>query len=104
LRKKAQTVGNVGESLNEYLIFVKDNYSQLDAEAKIMADKAIEIVGDGMKENIQNMPDSIEKRKLARMHAQAVGNHWNIEEITQRLATETYLTDPVVSETSKFFF
>ena len=104
LARKAQTVGNIEESLSEYLTFVKDNYSQLDAEAKAIADKAIEIVGEGMKENIQNMPDSIEKRKLARMHAEAMGNHWNIAEITQRLATETYLTDPVVSETARFFF
>ena len=89
--------------MSEYVVFIKDNYSQLDSEAKIIADKAIEIVSDGVKENIEKMPDSIQKRELARMHAQASGDHWSITEITDRLATRTYLTDPVVVETEKFF-
>lgn len=104
LAKKAQTNGNFGECIYEYLVFVKDNYTLLDAEAKAVADKAIEIAGEATKEAIKSMPDTIEKRKLARVHAQASGDHWNISEITDRLATKTYLTEPVVTETAKFFF
>jgi len=59
LAKKGAANGNLGTSLAEYLTFVKNNYNDLDSEAKVMAEKAIDIATEGAGEAIGAMPDGI---------------------------------------------
>lgn len=103
LAKKGTASGNLGTSLGDYLSFVRDNYNDLDQEAKIVADKAIEIAIEGAREVIGAMPDGIQKRQLTRLHAQASGKHWDIKEITTALEKPTHLSEPILSATREFF-
>ncbi|OGG62300.1 hypothetical protein A2952_00400 [Candidatus Kaiserbacteria bacterium RIFCSPLOWO2_01_FULL_59_34] len=103
LAKKAQETGDLRESMSAYLAFIKDNYNDLDSEAKIIGDKAFEILGTLAKETLEKMPDSIEKRKMTRMHASAYGDHWDIESIAETLEKPTHLDKPILKATEEFF-
>ncbi len=100
----AKASGDLSAGIRRYLEFVKDNYHSLDAEAKLVGDKAFDAIGEATAEALNKMPDSVEKRRLARLHAKSQGRHWDIKELSKSLEAGTHLKEKILQETDDFFF
>lgn len=76
---------SIDKALREYILFLAENYDELEDDLKKSYDETLKAMLETAKENLGGMKDSIQKRKGMRMYKQASKNHYDAKQLIQIL-------------------
>jgi hypothetical protein len=102
-KKSISDEEQLNNALQQFLIYLFENYDQLDDEAKDLCDKTTNSLLENAKTNIYKLPESVEKRKLIRILAKAKNMHYSSELLVQVLEDKNEDMLPLLKDTRDFF-
>ncbi|GAW90965.1 hypothetical protein SCD_n00958 [Calderihabitans maritimus] len=73
------------KTLQHLLYWLSKHYDEMDHEAQKYADKVFESLIDLAEINVENLPDSPQRRRSRRLYSLARGEHFNVRELLRAL-------------------
>ena len=84
---------SIQQRVTKQLQFSVNNYNFMTPEAKEITDNVFKTIRNFVAESIEKMPDSKERRKLRRLSAASLGEHFNADQLIKLLETSPELKE-----------
>ena len=94
---------SIKDPIGAFLEFMKNNYNELDGDAKEWIDNAIEGMLGHAGDKIDDMTDSLEKRALSRELGKSKGEHFDSQSLINILENRTQEKTEILNSTRIIF-
>lgn len=94
------------KTVTDHLLYLSDNYKNLDPEAKLYTDQKFDKLSEVNAEifnRVKQMPDNLENRKLIRSHLGNQGSHFKVVDLLSKLETPPNLELGIIQDGRKTF-